>query len=136
MWRERGNGRGERVGVAREIRLAGFVLLAQAGALFVAAVIVGVKTAAGEAADVGRGLSDAAIALGGAVLLVLAVLGLIRLRPAARTPVIVLELLTLPIGYSLAFQAGRIGYGAALLLSALAVIYLLFTPAAREQLQR
>ena len=47
-----------------------------------------------------------------------------------------IELLALPVSYSLAFQANRVGYGAPILLSALAVIYLLFTPPVREVLDR
>ena len=121
---------------ALEIRLAIYLLLTQAGALVVAAVVVGVLTAAGSAADVGRGLSDAGFALGGAAVLVVASLGLGRLSPAARTPVVVVELLALPVGYSVAFQAGRFGYGVPVLLSAVTVICLLFTPAATAQLQR
>jgi len=38
----------------------------------------------------------------------------------------VLELLALPVSYSLGFQAGLMVYGAPILLSALAVLYLLF----------
>ena len=118
------------------IRFAICLLLAQAGALVVAAGVVGVMTAAGAAEDVGRGLSDAGFALGGAAVLVIAALGLARLSPAARTPVIVVELLALPVGYSVAFQSGRVGYGVPVLISAAAVICLLFTPAATAQLQR
>jgi hypothetical protein len=62
--------------------------------------------------------------------------GLFRLRPAARTPAVVIQLLALPVSYSLAFQAGRVDYGAPILLSALAVIYLLFTPPVRAVLDR
>jgi hypothetical protein len=61
---------------------------------------------------------------------------LLRLRPAARTPVLVLEALALPVSYSLAFQAGRVGYGGPILVGALAVLYLLFTPPVRAVLDR
>ena len=49
---------------------------------------------------------------------------------------VVLQLLALPVGYSLAFQAGLLGYGAPILLGALTVLYLLFTPPARAALDR
>jgi len=55
---------------------------------------------------------------------------------AARTPVIVIEALALPVSYSLAFQADRVGYGAPIMVGALAVLYLLFTPPARAVLDR
>jgi hypothetical protein len=61
---------------------------------------------------------------------------LLRLRPAARTPVVVIEALALPVAYSLAFQAGRVGYGGPILVGALAVLYLLFTPPVRVLLDR
>jgi hypothetical protein len=61
---------------------------------------------------------------------------LVRLRPAARSPAVVIEALALPVSYSLAIQAGRVAYGAPIMLSALAVIYLLFTPPVREVLDR
>ena len=47
-----------------------------------------------------------------------------------------LELLALPVSYSLAFQSHLPVYGAPIMLSALAVLYLLFTPAARAALDR
>ena len=43
----------------------------------------------------------------------------------------VIQLLAIPVSYSLAFQAHRIGYGGPILVAALAVLYLLFTPPAR-----
>ncbi len=69
-------------------------------------------------------------------MLVLCVRGLLHLRPAARTPVVVVEALALPVAYSLAFQANRVGYGGPILLTALAVLYLLFTPPVRTVLDR
>jgi hypothetical protein len=46
------------------------------------------------------------------------------------------QLLALPVSYSLAFQAGRVEYGAPIMVAALAVIFLLFTPPARQALDR
>src|SRR6266568_97665 len=77
-----------------------------------------------------------ALALLGAVVLVSCARGLLAQRPAARTPVVVLELLALPVSYSLGFQAGLLAYGVPIMFSALAVLYLLFTPAARAVLDR
>ncbi|MDT4938982.1 MAG: hypothetical protein QOG80_2653, partial [Pseudonocardiales bacterium] len=42
----------------------------------------------------------------------------------------------LPVSYSLAFQAGLVAYGGPMLVAALAVLYLLFTPPARAALDR
>jgi hypothetical protein len=108
----------------------------QALALVAAAGIVLVKAATQTSSDLAGALLLGAIALAGAFALGACVRALLRLRPAARTPVVVIELLALPVSYTLAFQADRVGYGAPILLSALAVIYLLFTPPVREVLDR
>lgn len=108
----------------------------QAVALVGAAAIVLFKAATQNSHDVAGAVLLAAIALAGAVALGYCARGLLRLRPAARTPVVVIELLALPVSYSLAFQADRVGYGAPILLSALTVIYLLFTPPVRAVLDR
>jgi hypothetical protein len=93
---------------------------------------------AGSAAhdNVLRAVLGAAFAIGGAVALGFCVRGLLRLRPAARTPVVVLQLLALPVSYTIAFQADHAAYGGPMLLAALAVLYLLFTPPVRAVLDR
>ena len=122
--------------VPGEVRLAAAVLALQALGLTVVAVFLVGRTVTGSADSLGRAASDIVFAAGGAALLVLAARALLRLRPAARTPVAVVEFLALPVGYSLGIQAGRIWYGAPILLSAAAVLYLLFTPATRRVLER
>jgi hypothetical protein len=108
----------------------------QALALVAAAGIVLVKAATQKSTTLGGALLLAAIALAGAAALVLCARSLVRLRPAARSPAVVIEALALPVSYSLAIQAGRVAYGAPIMLSALAVIYLLFTPPVRAVLDR
>ena len=105
-------------------------------ALLAAAALVVVKALTQTSNSLAGALLLASIAVLGAAALVAAGRGLLRLRPAARTPVVVLQLLALPVSYSLAFQAHRVGYGAPIMISALAVLYLLFTPPAREVLDR
>lgn len=95
-----------------------------------------VSTVAGHPQSVGRAVFGGLLALLGAAALVLGARGLLLLRPAARTPMVVLQLLAVPVSYSLAFQAGRIEYGAPILVAALAVLYLVFTPPARAALER
>ncbi|MDT4919986.1 MAG: hypothetical protein QOI15_888 [Pseudonocardiales bacterium] len=120
----------------RPLVVACGVLALQALALVAAAAIVLVKAATQKSTTLPGAVLLAAIALGGAAALVVCARGLLRLRPAARTPAVVIELLALPVSYSLAIQAGRVAYGAPIMLSALAVIYLLFTPPARAVLDR
>jgi len=120
----------------RPLVLACGVIGLQALALVAAAVIVLAKAATQKSTTLGGALLLAAIALGGAAALVLCARALLRLRPAARSPAVVIEALALPVSYSLAIQAGRVAYGAPIMLSALAVIYLLFTPPVRDVLDR
>ncbi|MCW2496610.1 hypothetical protein [Jatrophihabitans sp.] len=122
--------------VPKEIRSAVFVIMVEAVALLAGAAVLIIKTVTGHPSDVAGALLGAAFAVGAAAVLYLAGRGLARLQPAARTPIVVIELLALPVSYSLAFQAGLVEYGGPILLAALAVLYLLFTPAARAALDR
>ncbi|MEO8888025.1 MAG: hypothetical protein ABI301_00935 [Jatrophihabitantaceae bacterium] len=119
-----------------QVRAAVAIVGAEALALVAAALVLIGKTIFGNPDSLGRALSDAGLALGGAVLLAFGARGLFRLSPAARTPVLVLQFLAIPVSYSLAFQAGRVDYGGPILVAAVAVIYLLFTPPARAALDR
>jgi len=123
-------------GVPAQVRIAAALIGLESLALLLAAGILVAKTLGGHPDSIGRALLAAALAIGGAVALGLGARGLVRLRPAARTPMLVLQLLALPVGYSLAFQAGLVGYGAPILVGALTVLYLLFTPPARAALDR
>lgn len=120
----------------REVRAAVGVIGLESLALLAAAGVLVAKTVGGHPHSVAGALLGAAMAAAGAVALALAARGLLHLRPAARTPIVVLQLLALPVSYSLAFQAHRVGYGGPILLAALAVLYLLFTPPARAALDR
>jgi hypothetical protein len=104
--------------------------------LLAAGVVLLVKASTQHSHSVAGALLLAALAVAGAAGLLLCVRGLLRLRPAARTPVVVVELLALPVSYSLWIQAGRTAYGAPIGVSALAVLYLLFTPPVRAVLDR
>jgi hypothetical protein len=108
----------------------------QSLALLVAAGYFVLETLFGHPSTTGRALAGAGFALLAAVVLAFAARGVIGGSPAARTPVIVLEVLTLPVSYSLGFQAHKIWWGGPIMASAIAVILLLFTPSAREQLDR
>ena len=118
------------------VRGAVVIVLLEALALTGATVFLLADTAFGTPSDLARALVTAVLAAAGAALLVLAARGLWHLRPAARTPVVVLQILALPVAYSLAFQAHRVAYGGPILVAALAVLYLLFTPPARAALDR
>jgi hypothetical protein len=112
------------------------IVLLEALALVGAAAVLIAKTLTGHPHDVSGALLLAALCLGGTLLLGLAARGVYHLRPPARTPVVVVQILALPVSYSLAFQAHRVGYGAPILVAAVTVLYLLFTPPARAALDR
>ncbi len=118
------------------LRAAVVIVLLEALALVGAATVLVVKTVTGHPDSLGRALLGAGFALVGALVLVLGARGLRLCSPAARTPVVVLQLLAVPVGYSLAFQAGLVVFGGPILLAALTVIYLVFTPPARAALNR
>jgi hypothetical protein len=124
------------VQVPPQIRAAVGVLLLESLGLIAAMVVLLVKTVTGHPDDVWRALLGAAFALLGAAVLALGARGLYHLRPTARTPVVVLQVLAIPVAYSLAFQAGRVEYGGPILVAVLVVLYLLFTPPARAALDR
>jgi len=120
----------------RPLVVACGVLAVQALALVAVAGVVLAKAATQSSTNLTGALLLAAITLTGAAVLGLCARGLLHVRPAARTPAVVIEVLALPVSYSLAFQAGRVGYGAPIMLSALGVLYLLFTPPVRAVLDR
>jgi hypothetical protein len=118
------------------LRAAVAVVGVQAVGLLGLALFLVAKTLVSTTASVAGALLGAGFAVLGGLILGACARGLRHARPAARTPVVVLELLSLPVGYSLAFQAGRVAYGAPILVLAVTVLYLLFTPPARALLDR
>jgi hypothetical protein len=118
------------------VRAAAAIIAVQGAALLALAVIVVVKTIAGHPHSLAGALLGAALALVAAGVLGACARSLLAMRSLARTPVVVIELVALPVSYSLTFQAHLVGYGAPILVSALAVLYLLFTPTSRATLDR
>lgn len=105
-------------------------------ALFSAAVLVIVKALTETSESLAGALLLAAGALFCVGALVVCVRGILRLRPVARAPVVVIELLAVPVGYHFWFSTSQPAYGAPILISALAVLFLLFSPPARAVLDR
>jgi hypothetical protein len=122
---------GSEQGAPSSVRIAAAVAAVEGVALLGLGAFYAVKTALQRPDSYGRALLGAAMALAGGALLVLLARALLRVRRWARSPVVVLQLLALPVGYTLAFQAGLPGYGGPVLVLAVAELYLLFTPEAR-----
>jgi hypothetical protein len=132
-----GGSDGSDVGVVPgPLRLAVVLILVETLALLGAVGFLVYDTITGRPDEVARALLGAAIALVGAAGLAAGARGLWRLSAAARSPIVVVQLLALPVGYSLGFQAGVIGIGGPIMVIALAVLFLLFTPPARAALDR
>src|SRR6266550_804176 len=113
------------------VRLAALVTAVEGLALLGLGAFYGGKIAVQRPDSYGRALLGAGMAVAGGVLLLVLARALTRVRGWARSPVIVLQLLALPVGYSLAFQAGLPGYGGPILVLAVAELYLQFTPEGR-----
>jgi len=120
----------------RPLKAACGLLALEALGLLVGGVVLLVDTVTGHPNDRASAVLTAAFAVGGAVALAFGARGLLRLRPAARTPIVVLEVLAVPVGYQLVFDSERPEWGWPVLLVALAVLYLLFTPPVRAVLDR
>ena len=120
----------------RPLKAACVLLGLQALGLLAGGVVLLVDTITGHPTDRASALLTTAFAVAGAAALALGARGLLRLRPAARTPIVVLEVLAVPVGYQLAFDSERPEWGWPVLLVALAVLYLLFTPPVRAVLDR
>ena len=120
--------------VARTVRFAALVAVVQGWALIALGLLVAVLTAVHTPDSYGRAALSAVLAAAGGVLLLLLGRAVGRARAWARTPVMVLQLLALPVGYTLAFPSGQPLYGIPVLLLAVAELYLLFAPESRAAL--
>ncbi len=118
------------------IRAAALIVAVQAAALAVAAIVLCVLAFVHTSTRLWAALSVIGFAVLGMLVLLVCARGLLGLRPSARSPIVLLELITLPVGYSLGIQAGRWPIGLPVLASAVAILVLLFTPAARQSLDR
>ena len=118
--------------------LAAAALVAVEGvALLVFALVYVVLTALDDAGSVPLALAGAALlVIFGAALLLLA-RALRAVKPAARSPVVAVQLVALPVGWTLASTNGRPEVGVPVLVLAAAVLLLLFgTAGARDSLAR
>ena len=116
------------------VRGAAVVLALEAAGVAAAGAVLLVKVITGSPASVGFAVVAALMALGTAGVLLLLARALGRLRRWAYAPVIVLQGVALPVGYSLAVQAGLWQYGGPVLLLVVAELCLLVTPSARRAL--
>ena len=110
------------------VRLAVLLVAVEAAGLLIVAVVLAGLAFVHTSNRLWAALAIVGFALLGALVLAGCARGLLRLRPSARSPVVLIQLLALPVGYSLA--------GVPILLLAVAVLAVLFTPTARAALDR
>ncbi len=126
----------EQNGTPRAARLAGLVAAAQGVAVLVAAGVLGVATLLDRPASYGRALFAVVILLAAGLVLLRIGRGIARVEGWARAPVIVAQILLIPVGYTLALSAERPWYGVPILALCAAEIWLLLTPEARVAFER
>jgi hypothetical protein len=121
----------------RPVVAAAALVAVEGAALLVLAVVNVVLTALDDAGSVPLALAGALLlAIFGGALLLLA-RALRALKPAARSPVVAVQIVALPVGWTLTGTNGRPEIGVPVLLLAIAVLVLLFATAdARDALAR
>jgi hypothetical protein len=117
--------------VPAAVRRAALVVAIEAAVAAALALALLFLTLTSSPDSVGRALAEVVYVGLAAVLLAACAVGLRRLSPWARGPVVVLQLLLGVIGYTMAFQADRPLWGVPLLAVVALELYLLATPEAR-----
>jgi hypothetical protein len=113
------------------VRVAAALVAVEGAALALIGPAYGVAGLVGDPFDRTATLLEAAMALTAGVLLLLVARGLSRTAGWARSPAVVAQLLALPVGVGLV--QGRVYWAAVPVLAlAVAVLYALATPSARE----
>ena len=126
--------RAARDGPPRALRWAAGVLVIEAVALVALGIVVLVKVVTGSPSSVGFAVTAALMTIGTGLVLVALARAVLRCRPWAFVPVLVLQGLALPVGYSLAIESGLWRYGGPVLLLALTELALLISPSSRRVL--
>lgn len=131
-----GNATGPADPPPRTVASAVVLVRLEAAGLLVTAIALLVLILVHTSTRLWAAFSVAGFALLGAVLLWFCSRGLQQLRSSSRTPVILVQLLALPVTYDLGFQAGRLAIALPILAVVVATLILLFTPSARVALDR
>ena len=113
------------------VRRAALVVAVEAAALAAVALVLLWLTVTSQPDSVGRALAEVVYVSLGAGLLGAAAVGLWRLSPWARGPIVALQILLGLLGYTLAFEADRPLFGVPVLALVAVELYLLATPEAR-----
>lgn len=114
------------------MRLAALVAAVEGLALVGLSAFFVIKLLVSTPTDSGGALAVAGFELLGGVLVLMVARGIFHARRWSRSPSVVLQVVSLPVGYTLAFQSGQPEWGLPVLVLAAAELYFLFTPEARR----
>lgn len=121
----------EEVDSPLSLRRAALVVALEAVLLGALAAYLLVLTLTGDPGSVGRALAGMVLVGAGAALLGAGAVGLRRVSPWSRAPVVVLQVFLGLLGYQAAFEFGRPELGLPLLVPVAVTLYLLATPESR-----
>ncbi|MGY1745391.1 hypothetical protein [Blastococcus sp. SYSU D00695] len=113
------------------VRRAALVVALEAALLIGGALVLLYLTVTGDPASVSNALAEVVYVGIFGVAMAAAAVGLWRVSPWARGPVVVLQLLLAALGYTTAFTADRPQFGIPVLVLVVVELYLLATPEAR-----
>lgn len=125
------DGQPARPEVPRPVRGAALVTLVEAVALGGGGIYWLIRTLLDKPENFSASLAGAVFALLAALLLVRLAVGISRLEGWSRSPLVVLQILFLPVAYTLAFPAKLPLVGLPVLALCATVLYLIFTPEGR-----
>ncbi len=110
------------LGAAALVALEGVAVTALGPLLFVGGIMMS------RPDSLSRAWAEVVIAIAAGALILFLARGLYQVAGWSRAPVIVIQILAAPVGYSLAFPSGQPLYGIPVIAAAAMVLYLLFTP--------
>jgi hypothetical protein len=118
------------------VRWAALVVAVEAAACAVAAVVLAWLTVTSTPSSVRGAVAEIVVALLGAAGLAVCAVGLWRVSPWARGPVVAFQLILAALGYTAAFQYGAPQFGVPALALVAVELYLLATPESRLAFSR
>lgn len=121
---------GQVLWAAAIVALEGVALVVLGPVLLIAGIV------RSSADNLGRAWAEVGIAIAAGIVLLYLARALSRLATWSRGPIVVIQLLAAPVGYSLAIPSDQKQYGIPILVAVVTVLYLLFTTEARVALDQ
>lgn len=118
-------------GTPRSLRQAALLTAVEGVAIIGGGGFWLVRSVLDAPSNLGASLAGAVFAILAGLLLLRLALGISRVEGWSRSPLVALQIVFLPVGFTLAFQADQPVYGVPVLVLCLSILYLLFTPESR-----